>query len=292
MNEEKEFKELKKEYLEIPIPAELENRVKDAIQVGIKKRRKYQMKWVKVVASTAAAVVLVVNISPTFADTLSEVPVLGSLVKVINFREYQVQGERQEANIQVPQIEGLGNEELQGQINQALQDEADKVYQEFLEVSKEWETVDSAARYSVDMNYEVLTDTEDIFAMRVNKVETIASANQVVKFYVVDKQKETAVTLPTLFKDDQYVERISEYIIEQMDKIMSQDESKVYWIREDDFSPFTSIDANQKFFINKNGKLVIHFDKYEAGPGSTGESQFVIPTELIADLLVDNAIIK
>lgn len=296
MREEKELQGLQEEYSNIPIPKELEYRVQEAISEGTKKRRQNKMKqhikWVKVTAGAAAALVLVININPTFADTLSEVPVLGNLVKVINFREYKVEGERQQANIQVPQIEGLGNETLENQVNEELKQEADKVYQEFLAMSKEWEDVDSEAVYGVDMNYEVLTDTEEIFALRVNKVETIASANQEVKFYVIDKKQEKAITLPTLFKDDAYISIISEYIIQQMDQIMKQNDTKVFWIKEDDFARFTAIQADQKFYINQEGQLVIYFDKYEVGPGSTGESEFVIPTALIANLLVDNHSIR
>lgn len=296
MRKEKEFQGLREEYMNIPIPKDLDHRVQDAIGEGMKRRRQYrvkhQMRWVKFTAGAAAALVLVININPTFADTLSEVPVLGGLVKVINLREYKFQGERQEADIKVPQVEGLGNEELQNKVNQELQQEADRVYQEFLVMGKEWEDVDSAAHYSVDMNYEVLTNTEDVFALRVNKTESIASTNQEVKLYVIDKKQETALTLPTLFKDDSYISVISEYIIGQMHEIMKQDEAKVFWIQEDDFAKFTSIQPNQKFYINQEGKLVIYFDKYEVGPGSTGQSEFVIPTEIIADLLVDNHVIK
>lgn len=292
MRSEKELQRLKEEYNNVRIPDELGNRVQDAIKLGVRKRRRYPMKWVQAVASAAAAVVLVVNISPTFADTLIEVPVLGDFVKVICFREYRVEGERQQANIKVPQVAGLGSEELENQINGELQAEADKVYKEFLEMAKEWEEVDSAAHYSVDMNYQVLTDTEDIFALRVNKVETIASANQQVAFYVIDKQNETALTLPTLFKDDSYVSVISEYVVGQMKEAMKKDENKIYWVNEDDFAKFESIEANQKFYINKEGQLVIYFDKYEVAPGAMGESEFIIPTELISDLLVNHNIIK
>ncbi|MEG1830129.1 MAG: DUF3298 domain-containing protein [Cellulosilyticaceae bacterium] len=292
MKSEKDLEQIKKEYLEIPIPKELETRVEEAIKIGLKKKRSGQMKWAKITTGMAAALVLTINISPTFADTLSGIPVIGNIINVINFREYKVEGDRQQANISVPQVEGLANKELQDELNKELEAQADKTYEDFIAMAKEWEEVDSVAHYNVDMNYEVLTDTEEVFVLRVNKVESMASTNQEVKFYVIDKKSETALTLPSLFKDDTYVSVINEYLIGEMKGIMAEDESKVYWMPEDEMPLYEGIKPDQKFYINNKGELVIHFDKYEAGPGSTGESNFVIPTEEIADLLVNRDIIK
>lgn len=292
MKGEKNMEQIKQEYLQIPIPKELDEKVEEAIKLGVKRKRCGQMKWAQIATGLAAAVVLTININPTFADTLSSIPVIGNIINVINLREYKVEGERQEASIKVPQVEGLTNEKLQEELNQELEMQANKTYEEFLEAAKEWEKVDSVAHYNVDMNYEVLTDTAEIFVLRVNKVESTASTNQEVKFYVIDKLNETAVTLPGLFKDDTYVEVINNYLIDEMRRIMAEDESKVYWMPEDEMVLFEGIKPDQKFYINDQGKLVIHFDKYEAGPGSTGESNIVIPTEEIADLLVDRELIK
>lgn len=192
----------------------------------------------------------------------------------------------------MPQVEGLKNAKLQEELNKELEVQGTKTYEDFLAMAKEWEEVDSVAHYNVDMNYEVLTDTEEVFVLRVNKVESIASTNQEVTFYVIDKKNEAKVTLPGLFKDESYVSVINEYLIGEMKRIMAEDESKVYWMPEDKIPFYEGIKPDQKFYINDKGELVIHFDKYEAGPGSTGESNFVIPTEEIADLLVNREIIK
>ena len=39
---------------------------------------------------------------------------------------------------------------------------------------------------------------------------------------------------------------------------------------------FNGIKDNQKFYINKDGKVVIVFDKYEIAPGYMGQQEFVI----------------
>ena len=38
-------------------------------------------------------------------------------------------------------------------------------------------------------------------------------------------------------------------------------------------------------YINDNNELVICFDKYEVGPGSTGLAEFVIPKEITSKLM-------
>ena len=68
---------------------------------------------------------------------------------------------------------------------------------------------------------------------------------------------------------------------------MAEDADKIYWVSEDDFSPFKGISSTQSFYITDTGKLVISFDKYEAAPGYMGVLTFEIPTEVISDLLVN-----
>ena len=42
---------------------------------------------------------------------------------------------------------------------------------------------------------------------------------------------------------------------------------------------------NSFIYINDNNELVICFDKYEVGPGSTGLAEFVIPKEITSKLM-------
>lgn len=292
MKTEKDLNRLKQEYVDISIPKELDNVVHDALQVGLKRRHRNKSKYLKVVTSMAACLVLAINISPTFADTLSEIPGLEGIIKVINLRDYKVQEDNYEASISIPQVEGFENVQLQDKLNQQLNRQGEEVYQEFLKVAEEWKKVDSAAHYSLDMNYEVVTNNEEVFVLKVMKTEIMASANQQVRFYVIDKQREVGITLPSLFNDNTYIKIITDYIKEQMAEEMKADEGKVYWILENDFAKFESIDANQKFYINEQGQLVIFFDKYEVAPGYMGASEFIIPTEVIQTILTNHDLIK
>jgi hypothetical protein len=112
----------------------------------------------------------------------------------------------------------------------------------------------------------------------------------------LDKVNQILITLPMLFKDEQYIERISQNIKEQMIAQMKADPDKVYWIPEsgDELSTemFTSISKDQSFYINHDGKLVIVFNEYDVAPGFMGSVAFVIPTEVIAGDLVSQKYIQ
>lgn len=77
-----------------------------------------------------------------------------------------------------------------------------------------------------------------------------------------------------------YLAAISGNILKQMKEQMDAGLS-LYWI-ENEFPEheFHSIAEDQNFFFADNGNLVIRFDKYEVGPGSSGCPQFEIPREI------------
>lgn len=53
---------------------------------------------------------------------------------------------------------------------------------------------------------------------------------------------------------------------------------------EGDFA-FKQIKPDQNFYINDKGELVICFDKYEVAAGAQGSPEFVIPNDIIKDIL-------
>lgn len=90
-----------------------------------------------------------------------------------------------------------------------------------------------------------------------------------------------------MFNNDKYIDAISNNIKEQMKNQMKQDENKIYWLDDKEMGDenFKSIDKNQDFYINKDGELVICFDKYEVAPGYMGLVEFTIPNDIIQPLM-------
>ncbi|WP_088013238.1 DUF3298 and DUF4163 domain-containing protein [Gottfriedia acidiceleris] len=289
---DKKLEKLRSDYKNVPIPDNLDIIVKKAINRSIQKR--FPLKSITGFL-TAALFVLSINTSSTFAKTLSNVPILGNVVNVLTFTEYTVDEPTYKANLKVPAVNNLKNKDLEQSLNRKYLEENKKLYAQFI---KETESVkkDSGAHLGIDSGYEVKTDNEDILSIERYVVNTAASSSTTMKFDTIDKKKEILLSLPILFKDKSYVKIISENIKEQMKDQMKNDESKVYWIPEAnlDYSidPFVSIKDNQNFYINKDHKLVISFDKYEVAPGYMGVVEFTIPTEVLSKILVGHHYIR
>jgi len=150
---------------------------------------------------------------------------------------------------------------------------------------------------NVDSGFFVKTDTERLLSIGRFTTTTQASSSSTVKYDNIDKIDGVLITLPSLFKNDDYIDVISENIKLQMIEKMKADPNLVYWVETGEGNqgmakPFDKISPDQNFYISEEGKLVISFDKYEVGPGIMGIQEFEIPTEIIADLLVNDLYIR
>ena len=293
--------QLKKEYMSTPIPKELDDIVEKAIKDGginnMKRKNKYK-KTIIAAGSIAASIVILttgINTSPVLAETLSKVPVVSGIVKVLTFREYSLNEDTFNADIQVPQIQGLANKELENSLNERYLEENKKLYEEFMEDTKDLEA-NGGGHLGVDSGYIIKTDTDKILSIGRYIVNTVGSSSTVFKYDTIDKENEVLITLPSLFKDNSYIEIISKNIKEQMVANHELDENNVYWAEgikgQEDMIIFEEILDSQNFYINEEGKLVISFDKYEVAPGYMGVLEFTIPTELMSDILIGNEYIK
>ena len=297
------LEKLKKEYMDIPIPQELDFVVKKALKESRSNSTtmaaKGRFRKAAVVAASTAACVAVltigVNTSPAFAKTLSKVPIVSSIVKVLTFREYTVDEGTFNANIKVPEISGLKDGKLQSSLNEKYLKENEKLYEQFVADMEDMKQ-NGGGHLGVDSGYVVKTDTDRILSIGRYVVNIVGSSSTTFKYDTIDKKNEILITLPSLFKDDSYVDIISENIKEQMKSRHEADDSMIYWVEgvEDEglVELFEKISKEQNFYINSDGKLVISFDKYDVAPGCMGIQEFVIPTQIISDILVSNEYIK
>lgn len=298
---DKNLERLKKEYMDIPIPKELDYVVRKAIKessVNMKKRKNKFKRTVTIAASIAATIGVLtvgINTSSVFADNLSKVPIVGEMVKVLTFKEYTVDEEKFNADIKVPRIQGLGNQELENSLNEKYIEENKKLYDQFIAEMEELKEK-GGGNIGVDAGYEIITDNDLVFSIKRYVVKTAGSSYTELKYDTIDKKKQVLITLPSLFKDDSYIEVISKNIISQMRTQMEDHEDKTYWIADDtDEEPmegFEKISKKQNFYINEDGKLVVVFDKYEVAAGYMGNPEFVIPTDVIKDILAGSEYIK
>ena len=297
MNHEK-IDRMKQEYEKIEVPEALKTQVEAGIRKGKRDTPKGSIRFLKGAATVAAAMVALVisvNVSPTIAHAMEEVPLLGTIVKVVNFSTYSdVQDDKNmEANVDIPQV-SVTNQE-----GEVLSDETDELNQEVKKyaggIIKSYQS-DVASiedgengNEAVDSSYQVVTDNDRLFALRIDTSIVMAGSNQYTKIYNVDKKTGNTITLKDLFqKDSDYLNRISEEIEKQMKENMEKDSNLQYFLDKDvDGYSFDGIKNDVNFYVNKDGKLTIVFDKYEVAPGYMGIVEFTIPTNVISDIAKD-----
>ena len=285
------LKKLQEQYNDVPIPTELEMLIEKNLQRPHKKKRKLPI----FLASVAAAAVLFtvgLNTSPTMAKNLADVPVIGPVVQVLTFTKYEMVEDEYTADIQVPQI--LGSSAEIEALNEKYAEEGKALYEQFKTDIEEME----AGNMAVNSGYVVETDTNEILSFGRYVEVTVVSSSTVMKYTTIDKKAETVITLPSLFKDDRYIEIISRYIEDELRNRMIETEgSDMYWIggteyHDESFGVFEGISPDQNFYITEEGKLVMSFDVYEIAPGFMGLVTVEIPTELLQDVLMSNKYIK
>lgn len=257
---------------------------------GCRKNRK--QRWGRVfagiVAAAAAFVILLPNLSMSIAHAWEKLPVLSTIVKVVVWRDYQVEEGRYEADIAVPQVaaepaEGADDalkEQLQqsvDEINTSVEELTSQIIAEFeanLEADKELYGADS-----IHVGHEVVTDNEQYFSMKVWVVEVMGSGYEQDHYYTIDRKSGKILTLADLFEDDSYIETVSAEIKRQMSEQMAEDENVYYWLNNTDIPEwnFKQVSEDQSFYISEEGRLVICFNEGDVAPMYMGCVSFEMP---------------
>ncbi len=289
---EEPMRKLKESYEGQDIPRELDFLVRKTLRLEKKKFR--CRKWisqlstglVSTVASAAALLIITVNVSPAAAKAMAEVPAIGGFVKVVTFREYSYKDEHHEAQVNIPQVRGLSDKELEDMLNKKYLEQNTRLYEEFLDKIGTDDLKN--ANTALFSDYKVILDTDSLLVLASEKTEIAASGSESIHYDTIDKKNQLVLTLSSLFKDSEYINKISENIISQMKEQMKGEDGKTYFLEDGMEEDFKTITSDQNFYINKAGKLVISFNEYDVAPGYMGIVEFVIPTEVIKDLLVSD----
>ena len=293
MKERSTLRRMKEGYDAIPLPPELEERVRAAIAEGKRRSawreraRRGVTRLCGTVAAAAASLVILVNVSPTAAGAMGSIPVMGPITQVLAFRTYVQSEGNATAHIQVPQVPEGGQT-----INKAIQEYTDTIIAEYQRDAAELMAYDGpeaeSAHYDLDLSYTVVTDNDVLFALRFDKTLIMASGAQWVKIYNVDKNTGEILSLGDLFRpESSYLDVLTQSIRRQMQQQMEEDGSDVcYWMdSEYPQLDFTRLREEANFYINGGGELVIVFDEGEVAPMSMGVVEFVIPTQDIQDIV-------
>ncbi|ALP89242.1 DUF3298 and DUF4163 domain-containing protein [Clostridium butyricum] len=273
----KNINDLKKEYMDIKIPENLD----DVVKESIKKVDRKSIVNKKIIGSAAVlAIIFGINISPVFADVVSDIPIVGNIVKLVTVKNYTLKKNNVEADIKVPAIEGLENKQLEENLNKEFIENGKKIYEELIE---EFPSINNQMKY-VGSDYKIKADNDSFLSIEITKEEIQASSYTTKKHYTIDKNKQIVLTLPMLFEGENYIEEISNDIKAQMIENMKKDSNLIYFLESDEneevIDSFDKIKENQDFYINNDGNLVICFDEYEVAPGYMGTLEFIISDKI------------
>ena len=284
------MKNWKKEYEEIKVPENMKERIEASIARAKKDKRKVKKVKLWKTCTSAAAVLAIVlilpNTSQTAAAAMQQIPLLGNLFKITTIREYQVDEERNMANVKVPQVEvqdstdGNTDADTAAQakksadaINFDIEEETNKLIDEFKESMKNEE-----GYQDIYIDSKVLTDNDRLFSLELILYQGAGSGYEQHKHYTIDKLTGKELTLKDLCGND-YVDTISEEVKKQMKEQMAADESVKYWLDDPDVPEwnFDKIAEDQDFYVDAEGHVVICFNEYDVAPGSMGCVEFTMP---------------
>lgn len=287
---------IKTDYDQIKIPENLKATVEQAIEQG-KREQKVGRKKISILAKrmlllpVAALVVLVilVNANASIAQAFSDIPILNSITKVVLFRTYEDKTKDFEAHIETPQIESMGDASLEADLNGQIAEYTKMIEERYQSDIQEME----GGRKAVESTFDVVTDSANVFSMKIITSEVMASSMTTQQYYTVDKTKGKIIELKDLFQEgSDYISPLSEEIKNQMRREMKEGEKQYFIQGETEMSDgFDKITPNTSFYINPEGKLVISFPEYDVGPGYIGTPEFTIPTETIEGILDANGLI-
>lgn len=270
--------DLKRAYNAIPAPAELEARVREAIRRGRRDRaRAAALRALRTAMGTAVAALLVIailaNASPDIAYAMERIPVLGAITRVVTFRTYEDERGNVSAHVEVPEVEGAD------EINAEIQAYTDAIIAQY-----EADTAGEGEKghYDLNLDYDVVTDTDALFALRFRRTLVMASGVESVRIYNVDKATGRILSLSDLFTpDSDYLGALTQEIQRQMKEQMDADERAIYWLNGDvEGLNFTALSPDATFYVNADGQLVIVFDEGDVAPMSMGVVEFTIPAEV------------
>ena len=295
----------KRTYEQIEIPGELQETMNRAVRSVDKKksaaryRKRRMMRAVRNIGVAAAAVLLCmtvgVNTNEVLAKELGQLPVIGSLVRVLTITSYHEEDGDHDITVNVPEIEveetqtaGMSDADIEEAVNAQIQEivdshiaQAKEKFAEYKEAffatggtEEEW----GGRTMDIDVDYEVKYQEGSVLSLELSTFEGWVSAQELRYYYNIDVAQNRELTLKDLLGGD-YVNIANESIRQQMKERAAADENLVYWgvtETESGIDGFVSVDEDTDFYINADGNPVVCFGEYEVAPGFMGIQEFEI----------------
>lgn len=294
----KNLKDAKNIYDHIVVPEELDARLRTTLEtVPIHKKKATVVKFTRWTATAAAALffcfTIALNTSESFAMDMSELPVIGTVAKVLTIRSYEETKENITTTVDIPEIQleaateetTLAITDVNAKIKELVSNYTDEKYAEieegkttFLESGgtlEEW----NARDIEVNVDYEVKHQSETTLSLLIDGWISWFNFEEFRKFYNIDLVTGKELTLIDLLGENAY-EYAEAEVMKQINKMIEEDPNLLFWginEPEDMGNEFIGVDKNTPFYINSEGNVVISYNKYDIAPGSMGILEFEIP---------------
>ena len=318
MSRNHNMNELKKEYMD----KEMSKQQIEAMKGAMEKAKKDQEKSQKVMlyrrclataAGFALALIILPNTSKTVAYAMSQIPVLGKLVDVVTFRDYEYEDDRNLADVEVPELVIAPQEEEPEAVTRPIAGEAmieeESFQQKEEELQKSMEEINAEIQaitepiieefkanlereegyQSLEVKSEVLHTTQDYFTLKLICFTAQGGGVEWHYYYTIDLNTGKRLFLKDLFVEGaDYVTPISENVISQMREKMAEDDMNMYWVDDEmEELNFKAIKEDQSFYLDTEGNVIISFNEGDVAPMYMGVVEFTIPNEVISDIRVN-----
>lgn len=288
----KDFQKAKQIYDSVKIPSQLSYEIDKPFQAESKKSSIWIRRTLQVCSSLCVACFLfavLVNVNPTFAKSMENIPVLSNIVKWLQIREIHEENELDVIDAQIPNIANTGNSDFEQKINNKINEKIEEILQVAREDAQE--AKNTLMKYDenhvfepirINISYEIKCQENEILSFIITQTQSdnMHANVHVQKFmYNIDLKQNKELTLEDLLGED-YQNIVNQQIQSQMEEIEEKGEGDFF--EPEDFPYlehggwFEGITQDQKFYINEKGNVVIVFDRYEIAPGYMGMPEFEI----------------
>ncbi|MEG0276364.1 MAG: DUF3298 domain-containing protein [Coprobacillus sp.] len=274
----------KSKYDDIEIPEELDSIINNALKEGKCLRRKnitayIVKKTLMVLVVFVISVGSLVNISPVFAKTMYEIPLIGDFCQVLTLREYHFKDDIKYIDVKIPKIENTGKTDLEKRVNLEIQKAINKCVKESDLMAKDYfeafvETGGKPKEFTpigITVDYEVKCINEQYISFVVSQTQTAFSAYNNTLYYNIDLETSKVFTLKDWY-GNQYKQVVADSVENTIDKWSSK-QRNLLW---KELSIYDLITENTNFYLNQNNQIVVVFEKYEVAAGAAGSLEFLI----------------
>ncbi len=284
----KNLEDAKKVYEAIKIPEQLKYMV-DRTIANESKPKRYFSRYIKYTLSAVSCVfitfVFMINVNPSLATSIAEMPIIGDIARVFTIKEYKEEDSLKLINAKIPAIENTGNTELEKRVNYEITLKMNEVLDEAEARAAEYKEAIIATGgneedyqpINIQIDYKVGYSSSEIVSFVILKSETLASAYTEMYFYNVDIETGKDLNLRDVLGDN-YKEIVDETIYKEIEERSNNPDNMYFTKGEGGFEGIEN--EYQNFYINENGKVVIVFEKYEIAPGYMGIQEFEIDKQI------------